>query len=52
MTTSEDLETWRRANGYVSARQLPDGRILAVAPQTFGKFRLNVGTMHQVMDGY
>lgn len=52
MISAAEFEAWKDANGYEHARVLADGRILAVTPQTFGKFRLNVGSLDEIFDGY
>jgi hypothetical protein len=50
--TSDELEEWRQANGYVLARQLDDGRLVAIGAQTFGKWRINIGDTVGVHEAY
>lgn len=48
----DDIRAWAASNGYVDFKRLPDGRIAAIAPLTFGRARINVGDLVTVRDGY
>lgn len=48
----DDLAVWAASNGYVDVKRLPDGRLAAISPLTFGRARINVGDLHTVRDGY
>jgi len=47
-----DVEAWRESNRYVAAKQLDDGRLVALAPMTFGKLRLIVGDQWSISTAY
>lgn len=38
------LEEFKLVGGVIDARQLDDGRVVALVPLTFGRVRLTVGT--------
>jgi len=46
------LGLWVLNNRYHMAKELPDGRIVAISRMTFGKWRLLIGTYDWVDDGY
>lgn len=49
---SFDVESWRESNRYMTAKQLDDGRLVALVQQTFSKLRLVVGDQWSISTAY
>jgi hypothetical protein len=50
--SSFDVEAWAAENRYLDAKQLDDGRLVALAPMTYGKLRLVVGDQWSISTAY
>lgn len=51
--TDDEIRDMAADNGMVAARRLPDGRYVAIAPMTYDKYRLVIGSNpHYYDDGY
>lgn len=47
-----DVDAWAVENGYPMAKQLDNGRLVAIAPMTFGKLRLVIGDAWGIDSAY
>lgn len=47
-----ELEAFKILHRYNHCKRIPGGLVVAISPLTFGRARLNVGTLHGILHGY